>query len=369
MQLYLGIITYRALNVVCFASLQVYISVCRSFMNYWNESIVIRSCSYPRFMGAPLDGVTNVPFRKTVRLFSPSVLLYSEMCHVDTIATGKKQDWLLEPTDTPINFQIAAADETDIVRACQYITQAGISMVDINIGCPAGSVVRDGLGAGSALMGDITRLRAIVSLLRANLSCILTAKMRAGFRTHVALDVAMVLEDLGVEAICVHPRLQTQKFSGEPDYRILTDIKKVVSIPVLVSGGITNFSVARSVFEHTGVDGFLIGRALMGRPWLLQQCIEESQGRSCCITSEMIQHALLYHLDYAVHWFGQSRGLGIFKKHLKVYLEQLGFMRDRSVELLNMTCPQQLKVSFEVMLSELNDDRIYSHSGDYQINL
>lgn len=315
-------------------------------MSYWNESVVIRSRSYPRFIGAPLDGVTNVPFRKTVRIFSPDVLLYTEICHADTVVFGKKEAWAPDPSDVPINFQIAASDETFIVQACERVLELGVSMIDINIGCPAGSVVRDGMGAGSALMGDITRLRRVVSLFRAHVPCALTVKMRAGFKTNVARDVVVMLEDLGVDALCVHPRLQTQKFSGQPDYALLAEIKKLVSIPVFVSGGITNVEIARSVYEDTGVDGFLIGRALMGRPWLLQQCIEESQGRSFVVTHDIIRKALVSHLDYSVNWFGPSRGLGIFKKHLKVYLDELGYTREASIALLQLECPELVKQSF-----------------------
>lgn len=316
-------------------------------MSYWKESFVVRSQSFPRFIGAPLDGVTNVPFRKTVRLFSPLALLYTEICHADTIVNAQKCHWTVDPLDSPINFQIAAADEAFIIKACENVLAEGITMIDINIGCPAGSVVRDGKGAGAALMGDITRLRQVVSLFRANLPCILTVKMRSGFRKKVALDVAKMLEDLGVEAICVHPRLQTQKFSGEPDYALLGEIKKAIAIPVLVSGGITSWPVACSVYEQTGVDGFLIGRALMGRPWLLYQLIEQSQGREITMPRESIQRAMLQHLDFAVSWYGPSRGLGIFKKHLKVYLGDLGFTREQSIELLQLRYPEELKQFFQ----------------------
>lgn len=319
-------------------------------LQYWKDSVVIRSQVYPRFIGAPLDGVTNVPFRKTIRLFSPAVLLYTEMCHADTIVQGDYREWALDSSDIPVNFQVAAADETYIMKVCERLVEAGITMVDLNIGCPAGSVVKDGKGAGSALMGDITRLRHVVRMFREHLSCILTVKMRSGFRKNVALDVAKMLEELGIEAICVHPRLQIQKFSGEPDYALLAQIKKAVSIPVLVSGGITSFAVAETVYEQTGVDGFLVGRALIGKPWLLHQLNEQSQGRSFEIISDHIRHALLYHVDASVQWFGPSRGLALFKKHLKIYLEQLNFSREQAVQLLQQRCPEQFKKSFDKFL-------------------
>ncbi len=310
-------------------------------MNYWKSPLVIGSRSFGRFIGSPLDGVTNVPFRQTVRLFSPEALLYTEICHCDTIVNDEPKKWGLEVGEPFINFQISSADETYIERACERLITHGITMVDINIGCPAKTVVNK--GAGSALMGDLPRLKKIISLCRACLSVALTVKMRAGFKDYNALEVAQMLQDLGIDALCVHPRLQSQGFSGEPDYALVGQIKKALSIPVFVSGGITSWPIAKIVYEATGVDGFLIGRALIGTPWLLLQLARESQGMHYIINNTDIHATMMYHLDSAVSWLGPSRGLAYFKKHLKVYARHLGYEYPQSIELLSSSCPVECK--------------------------
>jgi tRNA-dihydrouridine synthase B len=304
-------------------------------MNYWNTPFYIRSYAFNRFVAGPLDGVTNRPFRQTVRLFSPAALMYTEICHCDTIVCRDPKNWGLQVGEEQINFQMSASDTRYIARACECACAAGVRMVDINVGCPAKSVVRN--GAGSALLADVPRLKAVITLFRACLTIPLTVKMRAGFKDCNARDVACMLEDLGIDAVCIHPRLQSQGFSGDPDYKIVADIKRRVGIPVLVSGGITNSLVARSVYEVTGADGFLIGRALVGRPWLLRQLeVEACGGRyevdRCCIQDTMIRH-----LGFSCAWFGPSRGLAYFKKHLKEYAAQLGLSGEDSVRLLAST--------------------------------
>jgi tRNA-dihydrouridine synthase B len=310
-------------------------------MNYWKSKLTLGAHTFGRFIGSPLDGITNVPFRKTVRLFSPEVLMYTEICHCDTIVNCGPWHWGLEVGESPINFQMTAADKTFVERACERVLAQGVSMVDINIGCPAKTVISK--GAGSALMADKERLQEIITLFRTHLPGLLTVKMRAGFKDQNAQDIALLLQDLGVDAICVHPRLQTQGFSGEPDYALVAQIKKALSIPVMVSGGITSWPKAQAVYEMSGVDGFLVGRALLGRPWLLHQLTVESQGGTFTMCNDLIVDTMMKHLEYAITWMGPSRGFAYFKKHFKEYAVQLGLSKEQSITLLACPCPHLFK--------------------------
>lgn len=314
-------------------------------MNYWKSSFTVGPYSFGRFIGSPLDGVTNVPFRRVVRSLSPQALLYTEICHSNTIVNTDAYVWGVERNEWPINFQLCAPDTTYIEAACQRILEFGIKMVDINIGCPAQSVIST--GAGSALMGDIDQLKDIIQILRPQLPIPLTVKMRAGFKASTALEIASMLEDLGVDAICIHPRLQSQKFSGELDYKLVANIKQKVKIPVLFSGGITQWSIAKAVYEMTGTDGFLIGRALTGTPWLLDQLTHESQGEHYPITRELIISSMLSHFEHAISWFAPRRGAAYFKKHLKIYLAHLGIVGKDSIKFLANDDVDELKNALE----------------------
>ena len=121
-------------------------------------------------------------------------------------------------------------------------------------------------------------------------------------------------------------------------------------MPILFSGGITNFAIARQLYEQTGVDGFLVGRGLIGKPWLLQQLHEESQGRQFVAATNEIHQAIIMHLDYSIEWAG-ARGFSFFKKHLAEYLKSMGFDRRARRELLLSSCHEKMREQLKNFLN------------------
>lgn len=312
-------------------------------MNYWNNELKIGTYSFCRFIGGPVDGVINSPFRCLIREFSPHALLYTEIRHVNAVIRVPTDKWRPLQIEQPINFQMTAQNPQNIAAACEQVFASGISMVDINIGCPSRLVTRGGAGAGSALMADIPRLTAVIKEFRRCLPTIpLTVKMRAGYKEQNALEIVSMLEDWGIDAICIHPRLQPQKHQGELNYSLVADIKKKVKIPILFSGGITNSTIAKQVYEQTGVDGFLIGRGLLAKPWLIKQLHEESQGRSFILANNEIHRAMIAHLDFSTAWHA-THGLAFFKKHLVEYLKELELGRAARREIVVINCPEKMK--------------------------
>lgn len=291
-------------------------------MNYWNEKITIGNLSFPRFIGGPLDGITDSPFRKLVREFSSDELLYTEMRHVGSIsnATGGAKALKFEQLERPLNFQVAANAVKFIEPACEKILASGVDIVDLNIGCPAKNVVSS--GSGSALMADIPRMVEIVTLFRKILPIPFTVKIRAGFKECNALEVAKILEGCGVDAIAIHPRLQTQKFEGRPDYALAAQVKQAVKIPVILSGGIVNWTTARMAYEQTGVDGYLIGRGIWAKPWKLHELREHSQGSLYTVDASVVLQSALAQLEYMLAYYG-PQGLYNFRKHLPFYIKGL----------------------------------------------
>lgn len=289
-------------------------------MDFWNSPIVIGSRSFPRFIGGPLDGITDSPFRQLVRDFSKDELLYTEMRHVACIANEKGGYKALRfaQMERPLNYQIAANKLDCIEPACEKIVQCGVDMIDLNAGCPAKNVI--GSGSGSALMADVPRLKHVVSLIRACVPHIpFTVKIRAGFKEQNAVEVAKMLNDCGVDAIAIHPRLRTQKFEGRPNYPLVAEVKKAVCVPVIVSGGVVNWKTAKMVHEQTGADGFLIGRGIWSKPWKLHELREHSQGRDFSVDNETILNYAIKHLDAMIAYYG-DRGLYAFRKHLPFYI-------------------------------------------------
>ncbi len=288
-------------------------------MSFWDEKIKIGNRLFPRFIGGPLDGITDSPFRQLVRDFSKDELLYTEMRHVRCLSheRGAERGLRFEQFERPLNFQVAANAVEGIEKACEYILARGVDVVDLNVGCPARNVI--GSGSGSALMADIPRLKKIIQTFRAALPVPFTVKIRSGFKECNAVEIAKLLEGCGVDAIAIHPRLQPQKFEGRPNYALAAEVKKALSIPVIISGGIVNFKTAQLVHEQTGADGFLIGRGMWAKPWKLRELQAHARGEEYAIDSQMILQYSLKHLERMINYYG-PHGLFIFRKHLPFYV-------------------------------------------------
>jgi len=313
-------------------------------MSYWKEKVIIKGREFPRFMGAPLDGVTDSPFRKLVRKFSKDELLYTEMRHVAAVANDPtNRPITFEVSERPLNFQFSANNIDFIEKACDKVLQKGVDSVDLNIGCPAKHTV--GSGSGSALMNDIPQLKQILKLFRGKITDIpFTVKMRAGFKKNNALEVAQLLQDHGVDAIAIHPRLQSQKFAGIPDYSVAEAVKQQLDIPVLFSGGIVDFQSAKQVYEQTGVDGFLIGRGMWSKPWKLKELQEHAEGNAFVVDNSIVLQCALDHLDNVLDFYG-ANGIYIFRKHLCNYIKGLPFACDLKEVVMKSEAVKEVKDS------------------------
>lgn len=319
---------------------------------YWHGHFTLGTYTFPRFIGAPLDGITDSPFRQLVRSFSPDALLYSEMRHVGSIAADNKgyRTVRFAQMERPLSYQIAANNIDYIDAALDRILAAGVDIVDLNVGCPARNVV--GSGSGSALMADMPRLTLILKKLRASLTIPLTIKIRAGFKECNAVTIAQLAQACGVDGIAIHPRLQTQKFEGRPDYAIAAEVKKAVTIPVLLSGNIVNGTTAKQAYETTGVDGFLIGRALWGRPWKLQELRAQIDGSPYTISRREILSCALDHLQRMIGYYGPP-GLFAFRKYVPFYVAGMPGASEIRNRIISYTTPCMVEDLLRELIASL----------------
>ncbi len=300
---------------------------------YWQEKITIGNLVVPRIMAAPLDGITDSPTRRLIREFSPDVLLYGEMRHVACV-TNEKTGIALRYHDAehPLAFQFSANSTQFIAQACEKVINAGFAMINLNIGCPARNVVNS--GSGSALMAKPDTLKEIITeFMRViNGRVPFTVKMRAGFKEKNAVEIAKLCEGLGVEMLIVHPRTAPQEFIGLPDVPLVAAVKQNVKIPVIFSGNVNSFDRAQKMYDQTGIDGVMIGRALWGCPWKIREIEDAALGKKFTVTTlESIHHAIT-HCAWTQEFYGGPRGFHVFKKQLPIYLKQLpnaGALRKR----------------------------------------
>lgn len=276
---------------------------------------------------APMAGITDLVFRTIVRKFGCG-LCFTEMVSANgLIRSARKTYRYLESSDAdrPLGVQIFGADPDILSEAVRIVTGEGVDSVDINMGCPVKKVLKT--GAGAALMKDPLRVARIVREVRKGTSLPLTVKIRAGWKRFGlnAIDIAVIAEECGADAVIIHPRTVEQGFSGFADWDLIAQVKKRIAVPVIGSGDVRAPEDAKKMLEMTGCDGVMIGRAALGYPWIFKQTIKyleyggTIQKPTLCDREQIVREHLMMNIQY----YGANMGLKTFRKHLLWYTKGL----------------------------------------------
>jgi tRNA-dihydrouridine synthase B len=277
--------------------------------------------SKPLFALAPLAGFTDLPFRSVVKKFGVD-LTVSEMISSNALAFRSKKTFkMLEknPLESPYSIQIAGSDQQIIQQAVELLNERdGIDIIDLNCGCPAPKVVNN--LQGSSLLTDLPKMAETIRTIKKYSNKEYTSvKMRLGFNEKNHIEIAKLCEDNGADYIAVHGRTKVGKYKAEVDYDAIKEIVEAVNIPVLANGDIHSPQKAKWVLEHTGASGVMVGRAVVGRPWMFQLMKNYIYGTgSSEVTPELVKEVVLEHFDQMVLHYG-NHGAIIFRKHLHTY--------------------------------------------------
>ena len=232
---------------------------------------------------APMAGICNSAYRQICKDMGCG-LIYAEMVSDKAITyNNQKTIGMLYMTEKerPISQQIFGSDKESFVEAAKYIEkEMKPDIIDINMGCPVPKVaVR--AQAGSALLKDPDKIFDIVSSVVSAVNVPVTVKIRSGWDSnHInAVEVAKVIEKAGASAICVHPRTRSQGYSVKADWNIIKEVKENVSIPVIGNGDIKSPEDAKRMLEETKCDAVMIGRGVLGNPWLIKNIVNYLDGK------------------------------------------------------------------------------------------
>ncbi len=283
---------------------------------------------------APMDGFSDWPFRSLCNRLG-SAMSYTEFVRAENIIMAYKQMWprlRFDEAERPMVFQIYGDDPDEIVKAAMMVQDKKPDIVDINMGCPSKKVAHGGAGVG--LMLTPLKIARIFSRLSKQLPVPVTGKIRLGWENCKSYKlIARIVEENGGSLIAIHGRTKEQGYGGEADWDAIAEIRQAVKIPVVGNGDVRSVADIQRLKSYTGCNAVMIGRAAIGNPWIFAGLDRHE------VTNDMALAMVTEHLQRHLDFYGDSKGMLLFRKHAMQYLKLHWFPRDTRIRVITETNP------------------------------
>lgn len=297
---------------------------------------------------APMAGICNSAYRRIIKEMGCG-LIYAEMVSDKAIVyDNKKTNDMLYMTEyeRPISQQIFGSDVKSFVEAAKIIYEKmKPDIIDINMGCPVPKVAVSAQ-AGSALLKNPEKIKEIVEAVVNSVPIPVTVKIRSGWDSNSinAVEVAKICESAGASAICVHPRTRSQRYEGLSDWNIIKEVKQNVNIPVIGNGDIKTIYDAKRMLDETKCDAVMIGRAVLGNPWLIKNIIEYL-GNGVIpteITKKERINMCIKHLNYLLEFKSEKTAVLEMRSHIAWYLKGLSGVNEIKDKIFKVNTKEEI---------------------------
>ncbi len=276
---------------------------------------------------SPMAGVTDLPFR-TICKEKGCGMLYTEMINAKALCyddENTKKMLKLEDDGHPVAVQIFGSDPEYMGKAAQIMNQYSNNILDINMGCPAPKVIKN--GDGSALMRNPKLAAEVLTAVVKNSEKPVTLKIRKGWDDESvnALEIAKIAEECGISALAIHGRTREQFYSGKADWDIISEIKQELNIPVIGNGDVFEVEDAVNMLEKTKCDAIMIGRGSQGNPWIFNR-INHYMKTGEILPEPTLEEKIttaIKHMNLAVAEHGEYVAVREMRKHIGWYLKGL----------------------------------------------
>ncbi|MFC1482889.1 tRNA dihydrouridine synthase [Candidatus Margulisiibacteriota bacterium] len=292
---------------------------------------------------APMEGYTDSSFRRLCKEINPDIILYTEFNSADALhykSEKSKKKFSFHQSELPLVAQIFGKHEESFITATKFVEDMGFSAIDINMGCPSKKVFRS--NHGMALRKDHDHAFRLIEAVAQNTSLPVSVKTRLGLKDSSDLiDFCKGAEQAGADMICIHGRTYKEPYSGLADFDPIYELKNNLSIPVLGNGGIT--SIEDGMDKLGNLDGFLIGQASFGNPWVFLPTDKQPKD-----FKEKIS-IIKKHAQYLIEDKGQKKAMLEIRKHLLAYVKGLRDARKWRRQLIHVTSLQEVGEVLELI--------------------
>jgi tRNA-dihydrouridine synthase B len=270
-----------------------------------------------------MSGISDLAYRLIHRSLGCE-LAFTEMIGTDSLVHNSKNTMKMLSTradDRPLGVQILGCDPDLIKRSLDILSEYPFAVMDFNAACPVKKVVSRGKGAG--LLKDPVKLQQLLQIIVKNKRMPVTVKIRAGWdETDInAPEIALRVQDAGVDALFIHGRTRKQRYSGQVDYDVIRRVKETVQIPVIASGDALSPELIQDLFNLTGCDGVALARGALGNPWIVRESIEYMKKGEIRTRPDVIEisETMKEHLSLNIELHGEKNGVIRFRKFFAWY--------------------------------------------------